>query len=99
MAPRCSPQPRESEDSMSTHTSPWKVTASRGGGEDFKDPAPEGVHRARLVALVDLGTHSEEYQGKPRDLHKVFAVWELVGCHQPGSTLNYVIAQDYTLSF
>lgn len=71
----------------------WQQTAkSRGEGGDYDLP-PEGNQPARLVALVDLGTHQREYQGKREWKRKVALVWELV--EAPGRPL---LIRDFTLS-
>lgn len=44
------------------------------GGADF-EPAPTGMHLARCVRIIDLGTHEDDYYGK--DKHEVFFMWEL----------------------
>lgn len=53
-----------------------KGTASNKGGQDY-EVVPAGTHRAITVALIDLGTHKDEYQGKATENRKVFFVWEL----------------------
>ncbi len=36
------------------------------------DTPPAGSHQGVLVAVVDLGTHPEDYKGKVRDVHKIY---------------------------
>lgn len=65
---------------------------------DF-EVAPSGSHPAVLVAIIDLGTQTSEYQGKQTEARKVFFVWELVS--EPSATgkcKNHVVGRDYTLS-
>lgn len=50
--------------------------ASETGGSSFK-PAPAGSHVARAIAVVDIGTHHDEYQGKPNVRNQVIVRWEL----------------------
>lgn len=50
--------------------------ASDAGGGDFKQ-APQGNHVARCIALIDLGTHHDEYEGKPIVRNQVMVRWEL----------------------
>lgn len=45
-------------------------------GKDFQRPAP-GLDAARCVALVDLGTHHGEYQGKPKVSRQLMFRFEL----------------------
>ena len=50
--------------------------------EDKKfEPAPEGAQPARLVWLVDLGTHPDTYEGVTRYKHGIYLGFELVGTH------------------
>lgn len=77
--------------------SPWKQKATNGGGEF--DVPDAGSHPAVLVALIDLGTHEDEYQGQTRTVRKVFLAWELVGEPKPGGGGNFVVGRDYNLSF
>lgn len=51
---------------------------SDNGGQDFP-LAPDGQHLANCVAVVDLGTHTEQgFQGaEASDVHKLYIVWEL----------------------
>lgn len=53
----------------------FKQTAGKGGG-DF-ERAPAGNHPAVLVAIIDLGTQHNEYQGKASWRREVLLVWEL----------------------
>jgi hypothetical protein len=50
--------------------------ASETGSSSFK-PAPAGSHVARAIAVVDIGTHHDEYQGKPNVRNQVIVRWEL----------------------
>ena len=47
-----------------------------GGGRDF-EPLPEGVHIAVCYAVVDLGTHDDEYKGVHKDRHEILIGWEV----------------------
>ena len=59
--------------------SAFKNKASSGGG-DFAVP-PAGSHPAVMVALVDLGMHTDTYQGDTTTNRKLFLVWELTERH------------------
>lgn len=48
----------------------------QNGGGDFA-PAPIGSHVARCIGLIDLGTQSSEYQGKPIIRRQIVVRWEL----------------------
>ena len=45
-------------------------------GEMFEQ-APAGNHVARCIALIDLGTQHDEYQGRSRLRNQVLIRWEL----------------------
>lgn len=70
-----------------------------GGNGNFDIPS-EDTHEARLVAIIDMGTHREQYQGqgdaKPK--RKVYLAWELDE-KMPGGEYHFVVGQQYTLSF
>jgi hypothetical protein len=51
-----------------------KVKGDSGG--DFQRPDP-GTYLARCVRIIDLGTQSGEYQGKPTSKRQVVIGWEL----------------------
>lgn len=64
------------------------------------DTPPSGSHPAVLVALIDFGTHLEEYQGKAKKTHKVYLLWEMVESPVSGQpSRNHVVGNRYTLSF
>lgn len=68
-------------------------------GEDFGDKAPAGSHAAVLVAIIDLGSHTESYQGaKPKEVRKVYFAWELPTEFQAHSRMPYVLCREYTYS-
>jgi len=46
------------------------------GGGDFQRPDP-GTYLARCTKIVDLGTQSGEYAGKPTSRRQVVLTWEL----------------------
>lgn len=43
---------------------------------NFQQP-PAGTHVARCIKIIDVGTQSGEYQGKPNHARKVVFSWEL----------------------
>lgn len=83
---------------MSTDTmeSPFTKKANSGEGGDFELP-PSGMHPAILVGLIDLGTHTREFNGEKTDQHKLFMVWELTA-ENDSKGQNFVVGQDYTFS-
>lgn len=48
------------------------------GSSDFEQ-APTGMHVARCIHVIDLGTHEEEYLGEKKKRRKVRINWELGG--------------------
>ncbi len=97
---------------MTTATTTTASTAPSGrdllrgkpqsGGGDFKTEVPSAdVHDARVVAIVDLGTHQEAFGGTgplewKRSLYLVFELdEEMTGM----KGANHVVGQKYTLSF
>lgn len=78
----------------------FNQTPTRNTGEGGTWEVPEADnHVGALVAMIDLGTHGEAFQGgDARDTHKIFLVWELTEAPMSGTTGNHVIGQKYTLS-
>lgn len=75
----------------------WKQQAKKGG--DGNDKPPPGNHPAVLVAIVDLGTQKQEYQGKVSWQRRAMFVWELVMEKQAGfKDRNHLIGIDLTVS-
>lgn len=66
-------------------------TKKAGGGEGSYDLWPEGNHPARCVGLIDLGTHTETFQGTSKDAHKIYLAWELV-------EEGIVVGREFTFS-
>jgi len=89
--------PNGIEETMSTSVeSPFKISANSNEGGDFELP-PSGTHCASLVALVDLGTHTREFNGEKTKQHRLFLVWELTN-EADSKGQNFVVGQDYTWS-
>ena len=68
----------------------FKQTAASSGG-DYEN-APVGNHPAVLVAMIDIGTHEEDYQGAKKQTRKIYLAWELVD-EKKADGKNHVI--DY----
>ena len=64
---------------------------ARGGG-DFK-PAPEGLHEAVCVDVVDKGVKENSFGGSA---HKISIVWEINSLMDDGR--NFTVSNWYTLS-
>lgn len=74
---------------------PWKPEPKN----DYLQP-PAGNHPAVLVAMVDLGTQVQEYQGQETRQRRAFCVWELV-CEADGNYTdgrNFLVGIDLNLS-
>lgn len=64
-------------------------------GEKF-DPAPDGMHPAVCVDVVDMGVIESTYSGKTKQQHKVRLVWEIAATRDDGS--QYLVQKRYTAS-
>lgn len=53
----------------------WKRKATNGGGSS--EIPPEGNHLASCIAMIDLGTHNETFNGKSTLNRKLLICWEL----------------------
>ena len=73
------------------------VVSNKGGGDFERTPA--GMHVARCWRVVDLGTQSSTWQGKPKQQHKIMLSFEIVS---PGTAMQdgrpFTISQRYTAS-
>ena len=74
--------------------SPFSRRANNSSGEDFELPAA-GLHPAALVALVDLGTHEEEYNHKVNVRRLLYIAWELVGSENNDGE-PFVVGEGFT---
>lgn len=63
---------------------------------NFETP-PNGTHLARCIRLIDVGTHTDTYQGKDRTNRKIVVVWELP-YEQMSDGQPFVISKFYTAS-
>lgn len=63
---------------------------------------PEGVHNARCIQLVDLGTQETEWEGKISMKHQIKLAFELVDetaiFNEDKGEQNFVLYRTYTLS-
>ncbi len=51
----------------------------KSGGNDFAI-TPAGMHKARLIRVVDQGTQEISYNDEVQHKHKIFMLWELPEC-------------------
>lgn len=77
--------------------SAWNQKATKGEGNFEK--APVGNHPAVCVALIDLGTQENNYQGNVTWQRRVYLCWELTTeATQADPNRNHVIGAELTLS-
>ncbi len=77
--------------------SAFKARVTNQGGEKTEVP-PAGAHPAVLVAIIDLGTHEDEYNGKATFLRKCLYVFELTAEKMTGfKDRNHVVTKDFTI--
>jgi hypothetical protein len=94
---------------VTTATSPWEMKATTALTGDF-EVIEAGAHLAVMIALIDLGTHTEEFTEKKegpnkgkktwKDYRKVYFVWELTeypNSKKPGH--NHYLGLEFNLSF
>lgn len=63
------------------------------------DAPPAGSHSACLIGLIDLGTHTETYQGNaPKDVRKIYWLWEFDHTAE-GKEGRAVIGREYSVTF
>ena len=73
----------------------WTQTAtnsSQGEGGDYK-ACPAGNYPSVLEALIDLGTHTQEYEAKKTDRRRIYMVWEVQG----DDNEVYYLGKDFNL--
>ena len=72
------------------------IIAQDSGGKDFK-PAPEGLHAAVCVDVVDLGVMENKFNpDKPQ--HKCRIIWQLEERDPENNDKRFVVARMYTIS-
>lgn len=71
------------------------IIATATEGTSFT-PAPEGVHHAVCVDVVDLGNVEVEWQGKKKLQHKVNVVWQISETRDDDT--RFRLFKRYTLS-
>lgn len=75
--------------------------ASEKPGGDFK-LCPAGMHQARCIQIIDLGTQHDSFEGKPKIIHKVRIGWELPNekaiFDEERGEEPFIVSAEYTLS-
>lgn len=77
------------------------VVAKATDGEAHQfEIAPSGMQPAVLSKIFDVGLQHTDYQGQPKDQHKVVFVWELAARISEGEYAGqrFVLSKVYTLS-
>jgi hypothetical protein len=77
------------------------LIATTNSGGSFQIP-PEGNHLARCIRVIDLGTQTDAYNGKPKKHHRLMIGWELpeekaVFDEERGEE-PFLVSKEYTLS-
>jgi hypothetical protein len=81
-------------------------TATAGSGQAFRR-VPAGVHVARCISVIDLGTQDVTWEGTTKLQHKIQITWEVLGDDEngvpmtmevDGQELPMTISKRYTLS-
>src|SRR5262245_33714792 len=65
---------------------------------------PAGPQLAVCVALIDLGTHTEEVKDKDgavkqKDFHKIYVAFELTACTVTGTSRSHVLGKAFNHTF
>lgn len=76
--------------------SPFQKQATDQQGEDFELPPP-GLQPATMIALVDLGTQDDEFDGKAIERRSIFLGFELLARDADGDP--FMIGEAFTDSF
>src|SRR5689334_864018 len=71
------------------------IVASNSGGGNFT-PAPEGIHSAVCVDILDLGILPITFQGETKMQHKVRIFWQIDEERADGNP--HEVMNEYTLS-
>jgi hypothetical protein len=72
------------------------IIAADSGGKDFT-PAPEGLHSAVCVDVIDLGLQPNTFNPeKPQ--HKIRIVWQIEETDPGNHDKRFLVSQMYTLS-
>lgn len=77
-------------------TATWPIKPTTGGG-DWELP-PAGNMAAVCVALIDLGTQQDSYQGVPKENHQMVIVWELAGMVSAKTGKNHLVCERFNVS-
>jgi len=68
-----------------------------GGKYDLGPLAPNGMHRAVCVDIIDLGMQTTTFEGKTRERHMVLMIWQL-DKRDTSTNKRYLAGKRYNLS-
>lgn len=71
------------------------IYATAGDTTTFQ-PAPEGVHQAVCVDVIDKGLVEETWEGKTTRKHKILLSWQIAETREDGKP--FLVSKRYTLS-
>ena len=69
---------------------------AKSGGEQSYPKVPIGVHKARCIKVIDLGTQRQEYSGEISWKRQILVIWELP--EELNNDQPMTISKFYTLS-
>jgi hypothetical protein len=75
---------------------PFEMTVPEPQTSANFEPCPPGNHVATIVGVFDVGTHSEEYEGKHKDQKKMVICFELQKTKADGK--HFIVSKSYTMS-
>lgn len=77
------------------------IIATSEGGSSFQ-PIESGTYPARCIAMVHIGTITEDFKGQPKTLNKIRVTWELPTelkeFKEGEGEKPYLLSKDFTLS-
>ena len=72
------------------------IMATRGSEGGNFEPAPQGVHQAVCVDVIDKGILEVTYAGEPKKQHKIVLSWQIDDTREDGKP--FLVSKRYTLS-
>lgn len=70
-----------------------KDKSGSGGGDYYRPPA--GTYGGRIVGVLDLGTHTSQYQGQANTARQVLVCFELTGINDQNAKKPVIVAKKY----
>lgn len=59
---------------------------------------PAGMHPALLYGIIDMGTHTDTFEGQTSNRHKIKLMWELDTDPKMSDGRPFAISKDYTIT-